>query len=198
MHHSHPLEEDKVKYGRKSRDEIHKEIEIYLKTRMPFTLIHTVINKKFNTNFRYNEVYNMITKIKQGQKLLPDNKSEHLELLARLKKMSDENAETRFVYDLNEDGTKIKNLLVQTPQMHRLYEKYHDVVFMDATYKTNKYNMPLTVFSSINNEGKNVIVGFALVQRETKETYEWLMQNMRTLNDEQEPGVILTDFDPAM
>ena len=49
MHHSHPLEESKVKYGRNNRDEIKKEVELYMKTRIPYTLIHTIINKKFNT-----------------------------------------------------------------------------------------------------------------------------------------------------
>lgn len=99
---------------------------------------------------------------------------------------------------MNQEGTKIKNLIVQTPQMHRLYEKYHDVVFMDATYKTNKYNMPLTVISSVNNEGKNVVLGFAIVEHETSETYEWLMNKLKEINDGVEPGVIHTDFDPAM
>lgn len=198
MHHSHPLEEVKVKFGRNNRDEIKKEIELYLSVRMSHSQIHTVINQKFNTSFRFNEIYYMITKIKNSQKILPDNKSEHLELIARLEKMCAESPEARFVVEFNEDKTKIKNLLIQTPQMHRLYEKYSDVIFMDATYKTNKYNMPLTVLSSVNNEGKNIVVGFALVQHETKETYEWLMKNIKKINDGKEPGVIHTDFDPAM
>ena len=112
--------------------------------------------------------------------------------------MWEENPEARYQYELSEDGTRFKNLIVQTPQMHRLYEKYHDVMFMDATYKTNKFNMALTVFSSVNNEGKNIILGFALVDHETSETYEWLMKKLREINDNIEPGVIHTDFDPAM
>lgn len=87
MHHSHPLEDDKAKYGRKNRDEIRKEVELYLKSRMPFSLIHTVINKKFNTSFRFNEIYYIICQIRQSQKLLKDNKLEHLELLERLRVM---------------------------------------------------------------------------------------------------------------
>ena len=56
MHHSHPLDENKVKFGRNNRDEIKKEIELYLKTRIPFSLIHTIINKKFNTILLKNKI----------------------------------------------------------------------------------------------------------------------------------------------
>ena len=58
--------------------------------------------------------------------------------------------------------------------------------------------MPLTVISSVNNEGKNVILGYALVERETNETYKWLMAKLIELSDGVEPAVIHTDFDPAM
>lgn len=55
--------------------------------------------------------------------------------------------------------------------MRRNYELYHDTVFMDATYATNPYRMPLVVLSGVNNEGKNCILGYALVKRECMETY---------------------------
>jgi len=74
--------------------------------------------------------------------------------------------------------------------MRKLYEKYNDVVFMDATYKTNKYGMPLTVISSVNNEGKNIVVGFALVEKETNETYKWMMEKLVEIGDGREPAVI--------
>jgi transposase-like protein len=82
--------------------------------------------------------------------------------------------------------------------MRRNYALYHDVVFMDATYKTNVHGLALTVFSGVNNEGKNIILGFAFVKRETLETYKWLLNNLLHFNNNDEPGVILTDFDPSM
>lgn len=82
--------------------------------------------------------------------------------------------------------------------MRRNYRLYHDVVFMDATYKTNFHSLALTVFSGVNNEGKNVVLGFALVKRETMETYKWLLRNLLRFNEDLEPGTILTDFDPSM
>jgi transposase-like protein len=51
-----------------------------------------------------------------------------------------------------------------TGKMKRFYETYSDVVFMDATYKTNRSDMALTVFSGVNCDGRNTIFGFALVK----------------------------------
>jgi len=59
--------------------------------------------------------------------------------------------------------------------MVRNYQLYSDVVFMDATYSTNYYRMPLVVFSSVNNEGKNTILAFGLLKNETLDSYIWLL-----------------------
>jgi len=58
--------------------------------------------------------------------------------------------------------------------------------------------MALVIFTAVNNEGRNVIVGFGLVQRETMETYEWLLKNLVGFSEGQAPKVLLTDFDPSM
>ena len=82
--------------------------------------------------------------------------------------------------------------------MRHNYWLYSDVVFMDATYKTNFHSLALTVFSGVNNEGKNVVLGFALLKRETMDAYKWLLANLVRVNQGLEPKVMLTDFDPSM
>ena len=55
--------------------------------------------------------------------------------------------------------------------MAKYYQKYHDVVFMDATYNTNKHNLALAIISGISSEGKNIIMGIAFLARETCDHY---------------------------
>jgi transposase-like protein len=59
--------------------------------------------------------------------------------------------------------------------MAKYYKNYSDVVFMDATYKTNKYDLALTILSGVSSEGKNIILGVAFLSRETSEHYTWLL-----------------------
>ncbi len=82
--------------------------------------------------------------------------------------------------------------------MQSYYQKYHDVVFMDATYNTNKQNLALAILSGINNEGKNIILAVAFLSRESAENYSWLLSNLVDMNGGTEPTTIMTDFDSSM
>lgn len=82
--------------------------------------------------------------------------------------------------------------------MSKYYLHFSDVVFMDATYKTNKEDLALTIISSVSGEGKNIILGVALMQRETADNYKWLLEQLLQLNQNKEPGTIITDFDSSM
>jgi hypothetical protein len=67
---------------------------------------------------------------------------------------------------------------------------------MDATYATNPYRMPLVIFSSVNNEGRNTIIAFGLLSNETMESYIWLLKQLKSCGVI--PKVLLTDFDSSM
>jgi hypothetical protein len=69
---------------------------------------------------------------------------------------------------------------------------------MDATYKTNKYDLALTIISGVSSEGKNIILAVALLSRETADHYIWLLRTLLEFNNNKEPGTIITDFDSAM
>ena len=57
----------------------------------------------------------------------------------------------KFQKDLKKE-TLFDRIIFQTPMMNEYYKKFSDIVFMDASYKTNKYDMQLTVFSGVNSE----------------------------------------------
>jgi len=40
-------------------------------------------------------------------------------------------------------------------------------MLLDTTYKTNKYQIPLLVFTGISSEGKNVLFGLCLLNDES-------------------------------
>lgn len=69
---------------------------------------------------------------------------------------------------------------------------------MDATYNTNQLGLALAVLSGISSEGKNIILGFAFMARETAENYIWMLRKFVQMNDNCEPTTILTDFDASM
>ncbi|XP_025616569.1 protein FAR1-RELATED SEQUENCE 5-like [Arachis hypogaea] len=56
------------------------------------------------------------------------------------------------------------------------YHCFGDIVAFDSTYKKNKYNKPLVIFSGCNHHGQTVIFGSGLLSDETTETYKWLLE----------------------
>jgi len=55
-----------------------------------------------------------------------------------------------------------------------LYSQYFlDLVIVDATYKRNRFNLPLINVIGVNNFGKNIMLAFGLLSNETLEGYIW-------------------------
>ncbi|XP_071700907.1 protein FAR1-RELATED SEQUENCE 11-like isoform X2 [Rutidosis leptorrhynchoides] len=102
----------------------------------------------------------------------------------------------QYVYTLDEKG-RLENLFWCHPQSYEWYGKYGDVVVFDTTYKVNAYDMPCALFVGINNYGKTVLFGSALLRNETTDTFRWLMKTFVTTM-KKSSKTIITDQDKCM
>lgn len=82
--------------------------------------------------------------------------------------------------------------------MHRYFMRYSDIVFIDTTQKTNKYDMSLVTISGISSDNKNIVLAFALIQKEQAEVYEWILRKLKDFSGGLEPRCIITDYDLAL
>jgi len=80
----------------------------------------------------------------------------------------------------------------------------HKVILCDATYKTNRYRMPLVLMSGTDNCGLTFPIAAAVVERENKAAYDWVFDSLCDLVSsefhldlEKELGVVVTDKDGA-
>jgi hypothetical protein len=84
-----------------------------------------------------------------------------------------------------------------SPAQITLWLEYHDVILNDNTAKTNRYQMPLSLFLVVDNNTKSRLVAQALVSDETVESYKWILECTKNATMT-EPLVFVTDADPAM
>ena len=63
-----------------------------------------------------------------------------------------------------------------SPDQLETWYRYNDVILNDNTSKTNRYEMSLSFFVAIDNNMKSQIVAQALMDRETKDAYAWILQ----------------------
>ncbi|XP_057744669.1 protein FAR1-RELATED SEQUENCE 5-like [Arachis stenosperma] len=78
------------------------------------------------------------------------------------------------------------------------YHCFGDIVAFDSTYKKNKYNKPLVIFSGCNHHGQTVIFGSCLLSNETTEMYKWLLKMFVEAMGGKSPKAVITDRDLAM
>ena len=84
-----------------------------------------------------------------------------------------------------------------SPIQRELYNKYNDIVIIDTTYNTNRFQMMLCIITVIDNNYKTRIVACAVIEDETVDTYRWILDSILNETDVS-PRIVFSDSDPAI
>lgn len=98
-----------------------------------------------------------------------------------MKKSNDE-ANLFWNVDADDDG-KLINPFFRNSRCAIDYEEFCDVLPIDTTYRTNKYNSSCAPFVEINHNKNNVMFGFTFLSNETTSTFEWLFKTFFSFNE---------------
>ena len=142
--------------------------------RTDITQIIKIINKEYNKNFHYTTIYHQIQKMKD----------------AEFGKKSEDKVEKN-------DKMKLVSFCFMSKRMIKFSRKFSDVIIIDATHKTNRFNMPLLDIAVVNNFGRTITVFFALFSDHKYESYLRALQQFKN-QLKRIPGVILTDDEDAL
>ncbi|KAI3969131.1 hypothetical protein MKW92_024232 [Papaver armeniacum] len=116
------------------------------------------------------------------------------ELLEYCKTRKQHNPNFHYVYSVDEKN-KLEHFFWCPNDCFEWYKKFGDVVVFDTTYKVNSYEMPFGIFVGVNNHGKTILFGCALLRNETIKAFQWLMKTFVSVMGKP-PITILTDQDP--
>ncbi|KAM0901798.1 hypothetical protein ACQ4PT_019710 [Festuca glaucescens] len=104
-----------------------------------------------------------------------------------------------FSYTMQTDEDNIVRSLFWTDARSRVdYEIFGDFVSFDTTYSTNRHNMPFTPIIGMNNHGRILLFGCALLQDQKAETFKWMIQTFLHVMGGKMPRAIITDQDEGM
>lgn len=87
---------------------------------------------------------------------------------------------------------EIRNVFWATKQMMRLFREYGQLLIVDATYRSNNFNMKLLLFTIRAGNGRFTIVAAALVQHESTEDLRWAFLQLMKFAD-MNVGVLSSD-----
>ena len=100
-------------------------------------------------------------------------------------------------FTFTNDG-RLENIFWADSASRLDYECFGDVVLFDATYKKNRYDKPLVIFTGYNHHGETTIFACALISDEKIESYKWVLNMFSKAMYEKHPKAIVTDGDKSM
>ena len=66
---------------------------------------------------------------------------------------------------------RLNSLFWMSSDQVNAYERYHDIVVVDTTSKTNQFDMILMLIIAVDNNFRNIIVAAAILEDETEATF---------------------------
>lgn len=160
----------------------------FMKKNLSVVDIIDFLEAKFKcTNLNYQKVYYQFRKVKP---LLGLKDCAHFTSYLREKK---------FYVDpvFQEDDETLCKIFFASSIMQTNYSLFGDILILDTTYNTNKYKIPLLIFTGIAPDGRNIVFGMACLNDETTETYTWALKSFLSLH-KTSPKIIVTDGDLAL
>ena len=85
-----------------------------------------------------------------------------VDLLQFCKVAKERNSKFQYAFTTDEEK-RLEHIFWSYPHSFDWYQKYGDVVVFDTTYKVNAYDMPFGIFVGVNNHGKSILLGCALI-----------------------------------
>lgn len=104
----------------------------------------------------------------------------------------------QFNMDTDNEG-KVTRLFFSHASSIDLFNRYHTVLVMDSTYKTNKFGMPLLEIGGMTNSNSTFLLGCIFLSSEEQSSYEWALRQLsRFCFMRNTPKVIVTDRENAL
>ncbi|KAF5726944.1 hypothetical protein HS088_TW22G00629 [Tripterygium wilfordii] len=97
-----------------------------------------------------------------------------------------------YLMDLNDEG-HLRNVFWIDARSRASCGYFGDVIYLDNTYLSSKYEIPLVAFVGINHHGQYVLLGCGLLAGETIESYVWLFKAWHTCVSGHSPQTFITD-----
>jgi len=150
------------------------------------------INKQYGTNFKTQTIHYQTKLLEEGDNGPPSQDAETLR-----KALKEDCFKHKYFYKEKIINNQLKSLFFMTKRMKLLAETFNDVVFLDSTHKTNRFNLPLLDAVIINNFGKTSTIFWGLLENEKEDSFVWALNNFKSAIGKT-PKLVFTDEDDGL
>ncbi|XP_068650681.1 protein FAR1-RELATED SEQUENCE 5-like [Aristolochia californica] len=118
-------------------------------------------------------------------------------VLDYFRRMKSENPSFYYGIQIDEDQNLCSIFWADT-RSRMACNYFGDVVYVDTTYRTSRYEMPFAIFSGINHHQQSTLFGCALLLDDTESSFVWLFKTWLESTFRHHPILIITDHDVAI
>ena len=106
-------------------------------------------------------------------------------LLDALQNTKDKNGESKWEYRVRKekDLGRITGLYFVNCRAGRMFTRYLDVVHINATYKVNRFNVPLISIVGTTSLNTTFQIASIFLVGKHKDDYFWALQNLQVIAD---------------
>ena len=174
-------------------EKILKEINLLKGKTQTISTLTEVLNKKFQTEFSVLQVKYQVNKILLETYGYADEDAYRFIQLAK----EEASKEGFFCSKLDKNQRLFQAIYLSKSML--LYSNYFlDLVIVDATYRRNRFNLPLVNVIGVNNFGHNIMLAFGLVSNETSNAYTWFFFKLKEAWKNRKPINFIIDGSKEM
>ena len=196
--HNHELVENVrmvASHYRKLTPEMRDDVTLLATCGVRAGAIIEVLQHKYPEKYIHSRnVYNLIQTIRHQNQATSDAGSMYLALMNQQQENPTFHVDARFEGQDNH----LVGLCWMRPSQQELWARFHDVILLDTTAKTNRYSMILCVVILVDNHNRSHLAATAIISDETKDTFAWLFTSLSKATGGSIPTLLYTDADPAM
>ncbi|KAG8383568.1 hypothetical protein BUALT_Bualt04G0027100 [Buddleja alternifolia] len=202
MEHNHEMvASDQIHLLRSSRNISHAHkstleamVNAGISPTTAFSYMESEAHGPQNLGFTRKDAFDYLDRLRRKTKIEDGDASALLQYF--IKKS---NKETSFYWSVQMgDDNRMMNFFFRDYRCMIDYEYFGDVVSVDTTYRTNRYDLICVPFVGINHHKQNVMFGLAFMSDETESSFEWLFSTFLESMNGKQPETVFTDQCQAM
>jgi hypothetical protein len=154
-------------------------------------IINTLLQQNSNTTLVSRDIYNERRNIRKEQ-------LGGLTSIEALINTFEEDDDWIFEVNIHPETRRVTHLFFALSETINLMKSFPDIALMDATYKTNRFKMPLLHFAGMTSINTSFSAAFCFLPSESAEDYLWVLQAFKFAVGNLSLRVILTDGEDAL
>ena len=191
--HNHEITEEIFTHHHRTRKldkETEKEVQEMLRVDPDRRLVRHVFAEKTSKEIRMKDAHNIASRMR-APVTTSTNAVQNLCEWAEAKYPS-----LYMELAVDPEDSTVCGIFMQDPQMVSAFDRFPEVILMDATHKTNQQDMPLYTLLCIDGNGESQVAAAFLVQKEDEGTIRKMRQIFKERNPKYlETVVVMTDKD---